>query len=333
MTARGPNEAQEKNPWYVLSDLIAGIETPVTVKYLLERILRYINTGKGVAWPSQKTLAEEMGVSLSTVERTVAEAKRLGVLGVGLVRTGKGKTDQFNQYWLDLARLKQLQQRPKINYQATVMGDGCSTELPSNDARATRTGAGVCLEVKHDAADGALVDGVPVACERVHVVGAKNRRRRKPGRKNRGDHDDDAFSRARTTDPPKPKTQHPPEHLAFARMRTLDRSNGKVRNPHAYVEKSLPEFFANFPAEIDEYLLECAIKKLGAALEAAKQKFFDPRRVHIEAQEVCEIKRALFSEAEKYRLPCNSNTTERAFNDAAKLLRLVPQPPCPASRA
>ena len=99
---------KEKQWWYV-EDLIAGLDANRTQKYLLTRIHKHTHSRKGVAWASQATLAAELGVGVSTVERCFRWATTHGVVTVRRVRTGKGQTDQYNEYCLDLDRIKALQ--------------------------------------------------------------------------------------------------------------------------------------------------------------------------------------------------------------------------------
>jgi hypothetical protein len=99
-------------PWYI-AGLIAGIDATPTLRYFLTLIQRHTNSRKGFAWASQETLAHEMGVHVSTVERAFQWAKRIGIVGVRRIRTGKGKEDQYNEYWLNVERLKELQRPAK----------------------------------------------------------------------------------------------------------------------------------------------------------------------------------------------------------------------------
>jgi len=109
-----PQAKTETAPWYVVGDFIAGVDAgppdlAPTRKYLLTLIHRHTHARQGFAWTSQKTLAREMGVGLRTVSRAFQWAKQLGIVTVRRVRTGKGKADQYNEYWLNLVRLKELQ--------------------------------------------------------------------------------------------------------------------------------------------------------------------------------------------------------------------------------
>jgi hypothetical protein len=112
--ARNEKSGQEK--WYVQADLIAGLDAPTTVKYLLERIRRHIDTRQssptfGFAWASQETLAWEMSASRSKMQRAWRWAVRRKFVLSRTVRTGKRPDEQHNEYRLDCERMK-LFQRP-----------------------------------------------------------------------------------------------------------------------------------------------------------------------------------------------------------------------------
>ena len=95
-----PKAAQVHEWWHAL-DLLAGIGATPTQHLLLVRIYRHIHKKKGYAWASQETLAREMNVDLSTVERGFRWAKRLGLVQVRRVITGKRPSDRHNEYWID----------------------------------------------------------------------------------------------------------------------------------------------------------------------------------------------------------------------------------------
>ena len=122
-------------PWYEAARLIAGIDGDPNLKYLLTLVHGHTNHAKGYAWASQETLAEEMGVSLSTFERAWREAKSRGLVGVRRIRE---KTDkQYNHYWLDFARLKQSQAKRE---HPSPVKDAPTSEHPSKQPRAPFTG-------------------------------------------------------------------------------------------------------------------------------------------------------------------------------------------------
>jgi len=100
-------------PNHEVADLIANLDANPTQKYFLTLVWRHRHHRKGYAWMSQENLAWEMNVDTSTIERCFRWGKNLGIVGVNRVRTGKGKADQYNQYWLALDRLKTLQRTRK----------------------------------------------------------------------------------------------------------------------------------------------------------------------------------------------------------------------------
>jgi Helix-turn-helix domain len=122
---RADHSASPSLKWYEISDLIAGLDAPINVKYLLELARRHTNSRRGVAWTSQKTLAFEMSVSVDTVGRAFAQAKKMGILGSRRVRTGKNPKDQYAEYWLVPDRMKELQRTPPPDdeHTAPVTGD------------------------------------------------------------------------------------------------------------------------------------------------------------------------------------------------------------------
>jgi hypothetical protein len=113
---REKNGEQEKDAtagnWWYVAQLIAGIDASPTQKYFLTLIQTHTNKRRRYAWASQRSLAAEMGTDVSTVNRSFRWGKQLGVVGVRRVRTGKGKMDQYNEYWIVTERLKELQ-RPR----------------------------------------------------------------------------------------------------------------------------------------------------------------------------------------------------------------------------
>jgi hypothetical protein len=107
---RKPNGADEKIPFYAMLDLIAGIDEPAAFKFLLTRIYRYTNTERGYAWAAQKTLAWELGVSLSIIERFFRKATSKSIVEVKTIKIERNKS--YIEYKLTLSSLLRLQ-RPK----------------------------------------------------------------------------------------------------------------------------------------------------------------------------------------------------------------------------
>jgi hypothetical protein len=175
--AQGKSHKQENQWWYV-EGLIAGLDATPTQKYLLTLIHLHTNARKNYAWMSQESLAREMCTDLSTVERAFRWAKKIGVVGVRRIRTGKLPSDQCNTYWLEIEQLKQRQRPPK--HPAPVTGDigehpalmpGDESEHPASstgntrhfesehpafDTRTPGTHAGEGLEVKQYASKAAV---------------------------------------------------------------------------------------------------------------------------------------------------------------------------------
>jgi hypothetical protein len=133
--AQGKSHKQE-NQWWFVQGLIAGLDATPTQKYLLTLIHLHTNARKNYAWMSQESLAREMCTDLSTVKRAFRWGKQLGVIGVRRVRTGKGKDDQYNEYWLELERLKELQRPTKQGASTPLAEDehSASTPLAQNGA-------------------------------------------------------------------------------------------------------------------------------------------------------------------------------------------------------
>lgn len=153
-----PHESKTESWWHV-SGLIAGINATPVRKYFLTLAHRHTNRQKGHAWASQQTLAREMCISVSTVERLFRWGKDKGIVGVRRVKTGKGKDDQYNQYWLVIDRLQELQRQ--VDHPSPMRGAGheypsdwvgatvkSSIEHPSNGDRAPLVGKGEVVEVK-----------------------------------------------------------------------------------------------------------------------------------------------------------------------------------------
>jgi hypothetical protein len=162
-------QKQGQDQWWYVADLIAGIAATPTQKYLLALIHRHTHSRKGYAWASQRKLAWEMSVEVSTVERGFRWAKQAGLVTVRTIRTGK--TDQHNEYQLNIERLKELQrpdedpapvQGATSNHPASTPGPSggkdpapvqagtphLPSKDPANGAEGPRAHAGRGLEVK-----------------------------------------------------------------------------------------------------------------------------------------------------------------------------------------
>jgi hypothetical protein len=114
---RKPNGAAEKIPFYVMLDLIAGIDEPAAFKFLLTRIYRYTNTKRGCAWAAQKKLAWELGVPLSVIERFFRKATSKSIVEVKTIKIERNKS--YAEYKLTLSSLLRLQ-RPKPRAEGTT---------------------------------------------------------------------------------------------------------------------------------------------------------------------------------------------------------------------
>jgi hypothetical protein len=77
-----------------------------------------------------------MGCDVRTIGRAFHDVKQLNVATVQRIRTGRGKSDQYNRYWLNIPRLRELQGEHR-----TVLSDADNehTSLLS-DAHAPSTG-------------------------------------------------------------------------------------------------------------------------------------------------------------------------------------------------
>jgi hypothetical protein len=118
--------------WYVEEDLINDSSLPGTVKHLLLVIHKSINLKKQVCWLSQAELARKMSKSRATAQRAFYTAQDAGVIANKRIRTGKGKTDQHNEYSIVWERLHELgtnhpDGEPKITHgfpEARIISDG-----------------------------------------------------------------------------------------------------------------------------------------------------------------------------------------------------------------
>lgn len=161
--AASGRKSEHSRPWWYVLGLIAGLDATPTQKYLLTLVFRHTHRIKGFAWSSQESLALEMCTDLSTVERIFQWAKKIGVVSVRRVRTGKHPKDQHNEFWLNIERLKELQwpsEQPApvtgdiMEHPATTRGDKdkntphLAGEHPANHVRTPRTHAGEGIEVK-----------------------------------------------------------------------------------------------------------------------------------------------------------------------------------------
>jgi hypothetical protein len=136
-TKRESDRAQTKNFWWEIADLIAALDAgPAELapmrKCLLFLIQRHTHSKQGYAWASQATLAKEMGVSLSTVERAFRWAKETGVVTVKRVRRGKRPADQHNEYTLNIGHMKELRRTTKHPAVVTVDKPESEPEHPAS---------------------------------------------------------------------------------------------------------------------------------------------------------------------------------------------------------
>lgn len=162
---------QGQDQWWYVEQLVVGMDATPTRKYFLTLVHLHQNRKTGVAWASQETLAREMCVDLSTVERCFRWAKQIGVVYVRAVRTGKRPSDQHNEYFQKIERLKEFQRPPE--HPASMQGEGrehpaampgdttaqhpapmpaitlhFEQEHPANGARTPGTHAGEGLDLK-----------------------------------------------------------------------------------------------------------------------------------------------------------------------------------------
>jgi hypothetical protein len=131
---------KQRDAWWQVLELIAGIEATATQKYFLTLVHRHTNWRKGYAWAAQKTLGQEMCVSESSAKRTYRWAKKLGVINSRLVRTGKLPKDQHNEYSLNIERLRELQRPVEAMVpQRTAIETEDGSVLLNNDALGAST--------------------------------------------------------------------------------------------------------------------------------------------------------------------------------------------------
>lgn len=55
---------------------------PQMFSRVLSVLLSYVNRDKGIAWPSQKKIAQEVGCSVKAVKRNLDAAKKLGLVTI-----------------------------------------------------------------------------------------------------------------------------------------------------------------------------------------------------------------------------------------------------------
>jgi hypothetical protein len=78
--------------------------------YKLASILSYyINRGRLDAWPGERELAEEAGMSRTTVQKAIKELKALGYLKVGSMPMSKGNHQPVNCYTFFLPSVDQVE--------------------------------------------------------------------------------------------------------------------------------------------------------------------------------------------------------------------------------
>lgn len=134
--AHEKKERQVNQHWFV-RDCIARIPGSPPFKCLLFLIDRHTNDEKGFAWASQETLAWEMGVSRSTVQREFRRARRLGIVVSRTIRGGKGKADQHNEYFLDVERMKRLRRTEQASPMTPASDEQASPMTPQSAKQAS----------------------------------------------------------------------------------------------------------------------------------------------------------------------------------------------------
>ena len=82
-------------------------DLPPTEKFVLLAIADFSNDKKGIAWPSQTTLARKTGYSRQTVNRTIKRLCARGVL-VSSKRSAEGKSTS-NVYRINIVALRDIQ--------------------------------------------------------------------------------------------------------------------------------------------------------------------------------------------------------------------------------
>jgi hypothetical protein len=101
---------QAKHPWFYVERLIAGLNAPPTIKYLLSLIHLHTNARRRFAWASQELIAYEMCRDVKTVERLFAWVKKRKLVIVRNVRTGP--KDQHNEFYLNIEHMEDWQREP-----------------------------------------------------------------------------------------------------------------------------------------------------------------------------------------------------------------------------
>ena len=99
---------KERLAWFAEEHLIHDSSLPGNVKHLLLVIHTSVHYKKQTCWLSQPKLARKMGMGRATVQRAFYATLEAGVLANKLVRTGKGKTDQHNEYSIVWEKLHEL---------------------------------------------------------------------------------------------------------------------------------------------------------------------------------------------------------------------------------
>jgi hypothetical protein len=308
----------EKHSWWHLAKLIAGIQATPTEKYFLTLVAGHTNTRKGFAWASQETLAQEMCVDLRTVGRVFAWAKKLGVIGVRRVRTGKLPSEQHNEYQLAIERLEQLQPKKSSEHQTLMSGDTHTehqtpVSCVTPDISDTNTG-----QIPQGTPDKSCTEHqTPVSYKVLSTSGiedsgggsssSQNRKPKKP------DDDDPPLSQ-------NSKKKIHPDLRRFAKARISQRIEDhvdRIDNREAYMHTALKTFMEQIEEETEIYLIELA------------EKYFESHTTdgNGRIKDVGDIFRHLRDNALKHHLPFTEETGWRIIRGTAEDLGWKVIPP------
>ena len=111
LTQSDTQAANDNEPDYLMSWIavreVWKLDLPSTEKFVLLAIADFSNDKKGIAWPSQSTIAGKTGYSRQTVNRVIKRLCARGVL-VSSRRSAEGKSTS-NVYRINIVALRDIQ--------------------------------------------------------------------------------------------------------------------------------------------------------------------------------------------------------------------------------
>ena len=111
------------------------------VKLCYARLMQYADKDTGVAWPRRDTLAKELGVCTSQVDRYLAELKQAGL--VEIRRQGQKKTNLYRfirHEWMEFCESADTQSLESADMQSSESADMKNKENHRRESKERKKG-------------------------------------------------------------------------------------------------------------------------------------------------------------------------------------------------